>query len=124
MRTQQVQRASHDVHHTYRVREPAVLRALIREQREPKLSDPAKALKLRRVDQVDNQPVFRHGLVERNDVMDWIAILSLGHCRPRPKLDYPVEILSWQRSSRRSYLYRSPANPPAKRRACLSRAPG
>jgi hypothetical protein len=41
MRKKQVERSSHDVHHAYRVSEPAVLGALIGEHCEPELSDPA-----------------------------------------------------------------------------------
>jgi len=43
---QQIERASHKVHHAYRVSEAAMFRSLISEHRESKLFDAAKALKL------------------------------------------------------------------------------
>ena len=56
---EQVQRACHQVHDADGVCETAVLRALVGKQRDAELLDAAQALKLRRIDQRDNQTIIR-----------------------------------------------------------------
>src|SRR5712671_5793823 len=60
------------------VREPRVLRALVSVQTQAKLLDATQPLKLRRVDQTNHQLAFGAVVAQRNDVVDRIAINSLG----------------------------------------------
>jgi hypothetical protein len=55
---EEIERPSHEMHNTQRMGEPAVLGALVGEHRKPELLDAAKPLKLRGVDQLDDQSVF------------------------------------------------------------------
>jgi hypothetical protein len=48
---------------------PAVLRPLVREHRKAELFDAPETLKLGRVYQIDDEPVIRDGLVQRDDVV-------------------------------------------------------
>src|SRR4030081_2530526 len=58
--------------------EPRVLCSLVNVQTKAKLLDATQPLKFRRVDQTNHQPAFCAVVAQRNDVMNWIAIDSLG----------------------------------------------
>ena len=60
------------------MREPRMLRALICVEAKPKLLNATQPLKFRRVDQPNHQLPFGAVVAQRNDVVDWIAIDSLG----------------------------------------------
>ena len=72
-----VEDAGHQMHHSQRMGETRMLRALEGVEGEAKLLDMAQTLKLWRIDQPDQQgvigPVFRQG----DDVVDRIAVESL-----------------------------------------------
>jgi len=85
-RAEQVERARHQVHHPYRMSEAAVLRALVCEHRQSQLLYAPEPLELCRIDQVDYQPVVGDCLVQRDDVMQRIAVISLRQFRPLRKM--------------------------------------
>src|SRR5712664_2745944 len=59
--------------------EPGVLCSLVGVQTKAKLLDATQPLKFRRVDQTNHQPAFGAVVAQRNDVVNRIAINSLGH---------------------------------------------
>src|SRR5262245_60066995 len=79
MRAEQVERTRHHMHHTDRMRQPALFGALIGEHCEPELADSPQALKLGAVDQFDYQSIIRYRVVQRNDVVKRIAVIALRH---------------------------------------------
>ena len=77
MRAEQIECACHQVHHADGVSEPAMLRALVCEHSNSELFDAAQALKLYRVYKLDYKPVVGQRLVQRDDVVKRVAIISL-----------------------------------------------
>src|SRR2546421_11629156 len=60
------------------VREARMLGSLVIVKPDSKLLDSPQTLKLRRVNQTDHQLTFCRIVAQRNDVVDWVAIDSLG----------------------------------------------
>ena len=58
--------------------EPRVLGSLVGIQTKAKLLDATQPLKFRRVDQTNQQPAFCAVVAQRDDVMNRIAVDSLG----------------------------------------------
>ena len=79
MTAEPVEDAPHHEHHAERVRESAVLSALVREECEPQLLDPPKPLEFRRVDQRDEQILDRIDARQRDYVVYRVPVHPLSH---------------------------------------------
>ena len=68
----------HQMQRAKAVREPRMFGALIGVEAKSELLDPTEPLKFRRINQPNHQSSFGAVVAQRNDVVDWIAIDSLG----------------------------------------------
>jgi hypothetical protein len=70
------------------VGESGVFRSLVSVQAKAQLFDAAQPLKFRRVDQTNHQPAFGAVVAQRNDVVNRIAINSLGQALETYSVDW------------------------------------
>jgi len=82
MGTEESKRSSHHVHNAYRMCESALLGALISEHRETELSDATQSLEFGRVYEIDNKAIDWLRLIECNDVVKRISVVSLSQRFP------------------------------------------
>src|SRR6185369_9228273 len=76
--TQLTEDSGHQVQRPEAVREARMLRTLISVESQTELFDATEPLKFNGIDQLHHQPAFSVVLPQRNDVVDRIAVDSLG----------------------------------------------